>query len=119
MPDIADGTIVNLSDNRKKGKSLDQYKEEQLGGIGTPSRDIFELELRMEVIQEFIKQARKRRNLSQQELGEMIGVNKTQISKLEKSYTNASISLIAKVFKALDAKVKISVQMDQNELVLA
>ena len=119
MIDLSDGTIVNLPNNRKRGKSLDQYKDEQLGKEGTPSRDLFELELRMELIQEFIKEARKKRNLSQQELGDIIGVNKSQISKLEKSYDNASISLISKVFKALNARVKISIEMDHNEFELA
>ncbi|WP_412468349.1 helix-turn-helix domain-containing protein [Pedobacter sp. KLB.chiD] len=119
MIDMSDGTIVNLPNNRKRGKSLDQYKDEQLGKEGTPSRDLFELELKMELIQEFIRDARKKRNLSQQELGDIIGVNKSQISKLEKKYDNVSISLISKVFKALNARVKISIQMDQNEFELA
>ncbi|MCC8427083.1 helix-turn-helix transcriptional regulator [Mucilaginibacter sp. UR6-11] len=117
MP-LSDGTIVNLSDNRKRGKSLDQYKDEQLGKEGTTERDLFELELRMEMIQELIRDTRKKRNLSQQDLGDLIGVNKAQISKLEKGYTNATISLVSKVFKALNAKVKLSVQLDQEEFEL-
>lgn len=34
------------SHNRKRGKSLDQYKDEQLGKVGTIERDLFELELK-------------------------------------------------------------------------
>lgn len=116
--DLLDGAIVNLPNNRKRGKSLDQYKDEQLGRKGTTSRDLFEQELSMELIQELIKETRKKRDLSQQELGDLIGVNKSQISKLEKSYSNASISLISKVFKALNATVRITVSLDQNELEL-
>lgn len=43
---LSDGTIVNFSNNRKRGKSLDQYKDEQLGKVGTIERDLFELELK-------------------------------------------------------------------------
>jgi len=117
MIDI-DGSIVSLPNNRKRGKSLDQYQDEQLGKVGTPKRDAFELELNMEIIQELIRETRKKRHLSQQELGDLIGVNKSQISKLEKSYDNASISLIAKVFAALNAKIKISIELEQSKFEL-
>jgi transcriptional regulator with XRE-family HTH domain len=70
----------------------------------------------MEVFQELIRTARKKRNLSQDELGNLIGVKKAQISKLEKGYDNASIMTIAKIFAALNATVKITVEMDGQPL---
>lgn len=115
---LTDRTISNLSSNRKRGKSLDQYKDEQLGPKGNPSRDAFEMELRMDIIQDLIRETRKKRKLSQQELGDMVGVNKAQISKLEKGYNNTSISLLSKIFKALNAKIKLSVQLDEEEFQL-
>jgi HTH-type transcriptional regulator/antitoxin HipB len=72
----------------------------------------------MEIFQELIKAARKKRNLSQDELGHLIGVKKAQISKLENGYDNASIATISKVFKALNATVKITVEMDGQQLKL-
>ena len=72
----------------------------------------------MEILQDLIRETRKKRNLSQQELGEKVGVGKAQISKLEKGYSNTSIALITKVFSALNAKIKISVELDDQELEL-
>ena len=115
---LTDGTINSLPTNRKRGKSLDQYKDEQLGSKGTPSREAFEMELRMDIIQDLIRETRKKRNLSQQELGDIVGVNKAQISKLEKGYNNTSISLLSKIFKALNAKIKLSVQLEEEEFEL-
>jgi HTH-type transcriptional regulator/antitoxin HipB len=43
-------------------------------------------------------------------------VKKAQISKLERGYDNASIATIAKVFEALNATVRITVQMDGKQL---
>ncbi|HAL83488.1 MAG TPA: transcriptional regulator, partial [Mucilaginibacter sp.] len=85
-----DGPVVSLPGNRKKGKTLEQYKDDSIGKIGTAERDLYEAELRMDIIQDLIKDARKKRNLSQQELGELVGVKKSQISKLEKGYNNTS-----------------------------
>ena len=61
-----------------------------------------------------IKQARKKRKLTQSQLGEMIGVKKSQISKLENGINNATIDTVLKVFEALKAKVNFTVQFDEN-----
>jgi HTH-type transcriptional regulator/antitoxin HipB len=112
--DLTSKTIVEPLMN-SKGKSLSQFKDETLGKIGTKNRDAFELELKMEIIQDLIRETRKKRNLSQQQLGDLIGVNKAQISKIEKGYSNTTISMISKVFSALNAKVRITIELDQEE----
>ena len=66
-----------------------------------------------------IKSVRKKRNLTQKQLGELIGVQKSQISKLERSTKNVTIETILKVFKALKANVKFSVEMNQLEFNVA
>jgi len=63
--------------------TLDQLKERDIGEIGTAERDKYEFDLSMEVLGEMIKSVRKERKLTQEQLGEMIGVQKFQISKLE------------------------------------
>jgi len=115
---LSDGAIVTLSGNRRKGKSIDEFINKTAGEPGSEKREQFESELRMEVFQELIKAARKKRNLSQDELGSLIGVKRAQISKLEKGYDNASIATIAKVFEALNATVSITVRMDGKQLEL-
>lgn len=116
--ELLKGTIVEFSENRRS-KSLSNYKNEILGEIGSESRNAFELELKMEILQDLIKEARKKRNLSQQQLGDLIGVNKAQISKLEKGYSNTTISMISKVFNALGTKIKISIEFEESQLELS
>lgn len=49
----------------------------------------------------------------------MIGVQKSQISKLERNTKNGTIETILKVFRALKAKVKFSVEINQSEFKVA
>ena len=73
----------------------------------------------MEVLGEMIKSVRKERKLTQEQLGELIGVQKSQISKLERSAKNVTIETILKVFNALKANIKFSVQMNDSEFKVA
>ena len=55
------------------------------------------------------------RNLTQAQLGELVGVQKAQISKIENSLTDARFETIIKVFRALNAKISFQVElMDQK-----
>ncbi|HRN55993.1 MAG TPA: helix-turn-helix transcriptional regulator [Agriterribacter sp.] len=63
-----------------------------------------------------IKQARQERNLTQEQLGELVGVKKAQISKIENSVTDARFATIIKVFKALDAKVNFNVELNKRKI---
>ena len=63
-----------------------------------------------------IKQTRKERNLTQEQPGELVGVNKSEISKLERNTRNMTISTILKIFKAMKANVKFVVELENKEL---
>jgi HTH-type transcriptional regulator/antitoxin HipB len=91
--------------------SLEDITDKYIGEIGTPKRDAFENELRMDFIGDAIKKARKDRNMTQEELGILVGVKKAQISKLENSLTDARFETVIKVFKALNAKVNFQVEL--------
>lgn len=105
-------------ENKKilKTYSLDEIKDEMIGPLGSIVRDTYEFDLKMELIGEMIKKTRKERKLTQSELGELVGVQKAQISKLEKSATNATIGTITKVFHALKAEVCLKVTLMEEEL---
>ena len=106
--------------NKKmKMMTLDQMKDNDIGAIGTPERDKYEFDLRMEVLGDMIKSVRKERKLTQEQLGELIGVQKSQISKLERNTKNVTIETILKVFKALKANVRFSVEMNESEFKVA
>ena len=99
--------------------SLEEITDKYIGKIGTPKREAFENELRLDLIGEAIKQARKERHLTQEELGMLVGVKKAQISKLENSLTDARFETIIKVFKALNAKVSFNVELLNQTITLA
>ena len=82
-------------------------------------REAFENELRLDLLGEAIRQARIERNLTQEELGRLVGVQKAQISKLENSLTDARFETIIKVFKALNAKINFNVELLNHTVELA
>ena len=102
-----------------KTYSLAEMKDKYIGKVGTTERDEYEYELRMDVLGKMIKTARKERNLTQEELGRLVGVQKAQISKLESSANSATIDTILKVFKALKAEINFSVKLEGNFVKLA
>jgi HTH-type transcriptional regulator / antitoxin HipB len=99
-----------------KTVSLDTMIDKHIGKIGTPRRDSFENELRIDLLGQTIKQVRQERNLTQKQLGELVGVQKAQISKIENSVKNARFETILKVFDALGAKVNFNVELSNKKL---
>ena len=104
---------------KMKTYSLDQLKDKHLGKVGTEKRDKYEYELRLDLLGEMIKQTRKERQLTQSELGEMIGVQKSQISRIERNAKNVTIATILKVFNALKAKVNFNVELQDGDFKIA
>jgi len=102
-----------------KTYSLAEMKDKYIGKVGTKERDEYEYELRMDVLGKMIKAARQERNMTQEELGRLVGVQKAQISKLESSANSATIDTIIKVFKALKAEINFNVKLEDNFLKLA
>ena len=96
---------------KMKAVSIDSMIDKHIGKKGTKKRDTFENELSIELLGNAIKQARKERNLTQEQLGKLVGVQKAQISKLENSLTDARFDTIVKVFKALNAKINFNVEL--------
>ena len=84
--------------------TLEEMMDRDLGKIGTPYRDAFEAEVQEEIrayhIGEAIRKARLERSLTQEQLGEMMGVKKARISKIENGH-NITISTMARAFSAM------------------
>ena len=99
--------------------SLTEMKDKYIGKVGTTERDDYEYELSMEVLGRMIKTARLERNLTQEQLGQLVGVQKSQISKLESSTNSATIDTILKVFKALKADIHFNVTLEKQYIKLA
>lgn len=94
-------------------------KDKYIGKSGTQERDEYEYKLRMDVLGRMIKAARKERNLTQEQLSELVGVKKAQISKLENSANSATIDIIIKVFTALKAEINFNVKLEGDLIKLA
>ena len=75
------------------------------GKVGTPERDAMEAQLKEDIqayfVGEAIKKARLRQNLTQEELGERVGVKRSHICKLESGKSSITLSTMSRVFKAL------------------
>ena len=99
-----------------KTYGIEELTDKYIGKKGTKKRDEFENELRLDLLGQAIKQARQERNLTQEQLGELVGVKKAQISKIENSVTDARFATIIKVFKALDAKVNFNVELNRQKI---
>lgn len=83
---------------------LDDVLDNHFGKVGTPQRDAFENDVDEALyayrLGEAIKQARIKQNMTQEELGNLIGVKRAQISRLERGYS-ITIPSMKRVFKAL------------------
>lgn len=91
--------------------ALELMIEKHIGEKGSLKRDRFENELKLDLLGIAVKNARQQQNLTQEQLGEMVGVQKAQISKIENSVKNARLETILKVFDALGVTVKFYVEM--------
>ena len=105
-----------MATNKFKTVSLDTMIDKHIGKRGTEKREAFENELRIDLLGQAIKQARQERNLTQQQLGDLVGVQKAQISKIENSVKNARFETILKVFDALGAKVNFNVELNKRKI---
>jgi DNA-binding XRE family transcriptional regulator len=108
-----------MAKKEMKSLSLAEMKDKYIGKKGTKARDEYEYELNMEILGRMIKKARQERKLTQEQLGDLVGVQKAQISKLENSTNSATIDTVLKVFKALKAEIHFNVTLENNNLKVA
>jgi DNA-binding XRE family transcriptional regulator len=94
-----------------KTYTLEHIQDEIIGKKGTLKREIFELELQMDLIGNAIKESRKERKMTQAELGNLIGVQKAQISRIENNAKNVTLETIIRVFSALKANIKLQIEL--------
>ncbi|MCQ2254818.1 MAG: helix-turn-helix domain-containing protein [Bacteroidaceae bacterium] len=74
-----------------------------IGVKGTLERQEYDAQTKEFLIGEAIRQARQSRELTQEQLGKLVGVKKSQISKIENG-CNVTFSTAAKLFNAMNIK---------------
>jgi DNA-binding XRE family transcriptional regulator len=105
---------AEMDKKRIKTYTLEELTDQYVGKKGTTKRDKFEFDLKLDVLGDMIKKARKEQNLTQEQLGSLVGVQKAQISKIENNAKDVRFSTVMKVFEALKAKVKMTIEFDSN-----
>ncbi len=92
--------------------TFEEAKDLHIGKKGTVERDAYEREVeearRAFLMGEAIRKTRLSKNLTQEQLGEMMGVKRAQVSKIEKG-RNLTFSTVSRVFRAMGVAVSFDV----------
>ena len=103
-----------MADKKNKTYSLEELTDKYIGEKGNARREQFEFDLKLNILGDMIKKARNEQHLTQEQLGQLIGVQKAQISKIENNAKDVRFSTVLRVFEALKAKVKMTIEFDPN-----
>jgi DNA-binding XRE family transcriptional regulator/phage-related protein len=95
----------------KDSHKLEKLIEEHIGARGTKNRSVFEQQSFNYVLGQQVKEVRKKRALSQVELGNLVGVQKAQISKIENGKNQLRIDTLFNVLSALNADLQFSISL--------
>jgi DNA-binding XRE family transcriptional regulator len=79
--------------------SFDSHLDENYGTFGTESRDKFEEEFETFRIGVLIQEARKRKQLTQQELADKVGTTKNYISRIENDASDIRLSTLIRIIR--------------------
>jgi len=86
----------------KKNKNLtsfDEHLDKEYGKIGTESRNKYEMEFEAFKIGVLIQEARKEKNLTQEELARKVGTTKNYISRIENDASDIRLSTLIRIIK--------------------
>lgn len=87
--------------------AFNDLEDELFGAPGTGERNEYEDRVALELLPKSIREYRQRHHLTQDQLGQRVGVQKSQISKLERNPSNVTLDTLRRVFAALDMQVQI------------
>ena len=90
----------------------DDHLDQKYGKIGSPSRDKYEAEFEAFKIGVLIQQARKKRNMTQEQLAQKVGTTKNYISRIENNASDIRLSTLWRIIrKGLDGHLKLSLDI--------
>lgn len=93
-------------------KSWKEHINKKYGEKGTESREKFEEELETFRIGVLIQEARKRQNLTQQQLADKAGTTKNYISRIENNASDIRLSTLMRIIReGLGGSLKLSVDV--------
>ena len=87
--------------------SMDAVLDILYGKVGTPEREEFRKEAYSYCVGQLISDARKQERMTQAELAEKVGTNKSYISRIEKGAIEPGVGLFFRIIDALGLKMEI------------
>ena len=92
--------------------SFDKHLDQEYGTRGTPSRERFEQEFEAFKIGVLIQEARKKRQITQEELALRVGTTKNYISRIENDASDIRLSTLIRIIKnGLDGHLTLTLDM--------
>jgi len=92
-------------------KTLSQFIDEEVGKKGTKKREKFEAGYEAFKLGVMIRQARQEKGMTQEQLAEQAGTNKSYISKLEKDLKDIRFSTLQRIItEGLGGHLEISIK---------
>lgn len=79
--------------------SWDDHMDTKYGKPGTPSRDKYEEEFEAFKIGVLIQEARRKKNLTQEELALRVGTTKNYISRIENNASDIRLSTLMRIIR--------------------
>lgn len=93
--------------------SLDKFIDKKVGKIGTSPREQFENEYDTFKLGVLIQEAREKKGLTQEQLAQLAGTNKSYISKLERNLKDIRFSTLQRIInEGLGGHLNISINLD-------
>jgi len=98
--------------NKMETKSWKDIKNSVYGEKGTERRDELDRDFESFKIGLLLRKAREEKNLTQEQLGELVDKKRTYISRVENNGSNLTLKTLYDIVeKGLDGKVKISIEV--------
>ncbi len=98
---------MELKEISKDIYSVDAWLDEEYGAEGTAEREEFRREAYAYCVGQMIQDTRKQEKVTQKELAERVGTNKSYISKIENGVVEPSASLFLRIISALNMQFEI------------
>ena len=96
---------------KKNLTTLNEFIDKKVGKKGTKKRDKFETEYEAFRLGVLLQQARQEKGLTQEEVAELSGTNKSYISKLEKDLKDVRFSTLQRIItEGLGGHLEISIK---------
>ena len=100
-------------EGNKNLTSLDELLDKKYGKRGTPKREKWEQEFEAFRLGALLEEARIKMGMTQEELAEKCGTNKSYISRIENNASDIRLSTLMKIVQqGLGGHLKLTLQID-------